>query len=174
MWYEHYLVISLAQDRNMNDQNFIQQAVDLAMENARSGGRPFGAIVVKNGTVIATGVNQIKLTNDPTAHAELSALREAGKVLANPNLENCVVYASGQPCPMCLAAMRMCGINRVVYAFSNNEAEPFGLSTAKIAQVLRMSPESQEGFTFVQVKPEQNHDLYKVWQKIQVGSVLTE
>lgn len=151
----------------MVDQDFIQQAVDLALENARSGGRPFAALVVKDGNVIATGVNQIKLTNDPTAHAELSALREAGKALTSPNLENCVVYASGQPCPMCLAAMRMSGIHRVVYAFSNIEAEPFGLSTAKIAQILRMPPESQEGFSFVQVKPKQDHDLYSLWQNLQ-------
>ena len=72
----------------MDDQKFIQKAVDLALENAKSGGRPFGAVIVKDGKVIATGVNQIKLTNDPTAHAELSALREAGKALASPNLEN--------------------------------------------------------------------------------------
>ena len=152
----------------MDDQKFIQKAVDLALENAKSGGRPFGAVIVKEGKVIATGVNQIKLTNDPTAHAELSALREAGKALASPNLENCVVYASGQPCPMCLAAMCMAGINRVFYAFSNQEAEPFGLSTERIAQILRTPPESQQEFTFVQVKPNHNHDLYELWAKQQV------
>ena len=152
----------------MDDQKFIQKAVDLALENAKSGGRPFGTVIVKDGKVIATGVNQIKLTNDPTAHAELSALREAGKALASPNLENCVVYASGQPCPMCLAAMRMAGINRVFYAFSNQEAEPFGLSTERIAQILRVPPESQQEFTFIQVKPNHNHDLYELWTKQQV------
>lgn len=152
----------------MDDQKFMQKAVDLALENAKSGGRPFGALIVKDGKVIATGVNQIKLTNDPTAHAELSALREAGKALASPNLENCVVYASGQPCPMCLAAMRMAGINRVFYAFSNQEAEPFGLSTERIAQILRVPPESQQELTFVQVKPNYNHDLYEVWRNKQI------
>ena len=152
----------------MDDQKFIQKAVDLALENAKSGGRPFGAVIVKDGKVIATGVNQIKLTNDPTAHAELSALREAGKALASPNLENCVVYASGQPCPMCLAAMRMAGINCVFYAFSNQDAEPFGLSTEHIAQILRVPPESQQELTFVQVKPNHNHDLYELWTKQQV------
>lgn len=152
----------------MDDQKFIQKAVDLALENAKSGGRPFGAVIVKDGKVIATGVNQIKLTNDPTAHAELSALREAGKALASPNLENCVVYASGQPCPMCLAAMRMAGVNRVFYAFSNQDAEPFGLSTERIAQILRTPPESQQEFTFAQVKPNHNHDLYEVWRNKQI------
>ncbi|WP_404231165.1 nucleoside deaminase [Acinetobacter venetianus] len=151
----------------MDDQLFIQKAVDLALENAKSGGRPFAALVVRNGEIIATGVNQIKLTNDPTAHAELSALREAGKTLGNPNLEDCIVYASGQPCPMCLAAMRMAGINQVRYAFSNADAEPFSLSTAKIAEMLRMPPEKQEGLIFKQITPLQNLDLYKVWQSYQ-------
>ncbi|MCR4530050.1 nucleoside deaminase [Acinetobacter venetianus] len=151
----------------MDDQLFIQKAVDLALENAKSGGRPFAALVVRNGEIIATGVNQIKLTNDPTAHAELSALREAGKTLGNPNLEDCIVYASGQPCPMCLAAMRMAGINQVRYAFSNADAEPFSLSTAKIAERLRMPPEKQEGLIFKQITPLQNLDLYKVWQSYQ-------
>lgn len=151
----------------MDDQLFIQKAVDLALENAKSGGRPFAALVVRNGEIIATGVNQIKLTNDPTAHAELLALREAGKTLGNPNLEDCIVYASGQPCPMCLAAMRMAGINQVRYAFSNADAEPFSLSTAKIAEMLRMPPEKQEGLIFKQITPLQNLDLYKVWQSYQ-------
>ena len=151
----------------MDDQLFIQKAVDLALENAKSGCRPFAALVVKNSEIIATGVNQIKLTNDPTAHAELLALREAGKTLGNPNLEDCIVYASGQPCPMCLAAMRMAGINQVRYAFSNADAEPFSLSTAKIAEMLRMPPEKQEGLIFKQITPLQNLDLYKVWQSYQ-------
>mgnify|MGYP005829119451 CR=1 FL=1 len=151
----------------MDDQLFIQKAVDLALENAKSGGRPFAALVVRNGEIIATGVNQIKLTNDPTAHAELSALREAGKTLGNPNLEDCIVYASGQPCPMCLAAMRMAGINQVRYAFSNADAEPFSLSTAKIAERLGIRPEKQEGLAFKQITPLQNLDLYKVWQSYQ-------
>ncbi|KXZ64416.1 nucleoside deaminase [Acinetobacter venetianus] len=151
----------------MDDQLFIQKAVDLALENAKSGGRPFAALVVKNSEIIAIGVNQIKLTNDPTAHAELSALREAGKTLGNPNLEGCIVYASGQPCPMCLAAMRMAGISQVRFAFSNADAEPFSLSTAKIAEMLRMPPEKQEGLAFKQITPLQNLDLYKVWQSYQ-------
>lgn len=89
----------------MSDKQFIQQAISLATENVKVGGRPFGAVIVKNGQVIAHAVNQITATNDPTAHAELLALREAGKVLGRAKLDDCVVYASGQPCPMCLAAM---------------------------------------------------------------------
>ena len=117
----------------MSDKQFIQQAISLATENVKVGGRPFGAVIVKNGQVIAHAVNQITATNDPTAHAELLALREAGKVLGRAKLDDCVVYASGQPCPMCLAAMRMAGISQIFYAYSNDDAQPYGLSTANIA-----------------------------------------
>ena len=79
------------------------------------------------------------------AHAELTAVHEACKVLQVRSLEGCVVYASGQSCPMCLAAMRMVGINRVVYAYSNQDTAPFGLSTEKIAHVLRTELHQQEG-----------------------------
>ncbi|HHZ6851404.1 TPA: nucleoside deaminase [Proteus mirabilis] len=104
----------------MSDKQFIQQAISLATKNVKVGGRPFGAVIVKNGQVIAHAVNQITATNDPTAHAELLALREAGKVLGRAKLDDCVVYASGQPCPMCLAAMRMAGISQIFYAYSNH------------------------------------------------------
>lgn len=84
-----------------SDADFLGQAVDLAMANVRDGGgRPFGALVVKDGEVIATGVNEIGATGDPTAHAELTAIRRAAQALGAPRLDGCVVYASGQPCPM--------------------------------------------------------------------------
>lgn len=151
----------------MDNQKFIQQAVDLALENVKRGGRPFAALVVKNNEIISTGINQIKLTNDPTAHAELLALREAGRLLSTPNLEDSRVYASGQPCPMCLAAIRMAGISKVFFAFSNTDAEPFGLSTAKIAELLRVEPQFQEGLEFTQLKSNHCSDLYAIWQRQQ-------
>lgn len=115
-----------------NDQHFLRAAIALAQVNVARGGRPFGAIVAKDGAVIATGVNEILATNDPTAHAEMSAIRSASQELRSSDLSGCVVYASGQPCPMCIAAMRMAGIDAVTFAYSNEDAEPFGLSTAEI------------------------------------------
>ncbi|MGH6999725.1 MAG: nucleoside deaminase, partial [Phenylobacterium sp.] len=113
------------------EAEFLAQAVDQAMANVlNSGGRPFGAVVVRDGEVIATGVNEIGATGDPTAHAELTAMRRAAQALGVPRLDGCVVYASGQPCPMCLAAMHMTGVAAVRFCYSNDEAEAFGLSTA--------------------------------------------
>lgn len=118
---------------------FLQEAIDLSVANISEGGRPFGAVVVKYGRVISRGVNEISITNDPTAHAEMLAVRAASQVLQSPLLEGCTVYASGHPCPMCLAAMRMAGISEVCYAFTNQEAEPYGLSTAAIYEELGMT-----------------------------------
>ncbi|EKT59918.1 nucleoside deaminase [Providencia sneebia] len=149
----------------MSDKKFIEQAIQLAKQNIDAGGRPFGAVVVKNDKVIATGVNQMLELSDPTAHAELLALREAGRILGNVKLNDCVVYASGQPCPMCLAAMRMSGITRIVYAYSNDDAEAYGLSTASIASILREEPQNQPGLDFIQLKPDEQQMplLYQYW-----------
>jgi tRNA(Arg) A34 adenosine deaminase TadA len=153
----------------MSDNLFLQQAITLARENVEAGGRPFAALVVCNGEVVAKGTNQMLALSDPTAHAELMALRQAGKALGRVRLEDCIVYASGQPCPMCLAAMRMAGISQIYYAYSNQDAEPFGLSTEAIAEALRVAPQQQSGLTFKQLKPqhEEQPALYRFWHTSQ-------
>jgi tRNA(Arg) A34 adenosine deaminase TadA len=113
-------------------ETFLREAIRLAQANMEAGGRPFGAVIVRDGKVIATGVNEILTTNDPTSHAELNAIRAASQALGRPSLAGCAVYASGHPCPMCMAAMRLAGVTQVAYAYSNDDGEPFGLSTAAI------------------------------------------
>jgi tRNA(Arg) A34 adenosine deaminase TadA len=114
-------------------QRFLTQAVALANENVRERrGRPFGAVLVKDRQVLATGVNEIAVTGDPTAHAELQAIRTACRTTGAVRLDGCVMFASGHPCPMCLTAMYLTGIRQVYCAFSNEIGEPFGLSTAQI------------------------------------------
>ncbi|KKD00523.1 nucleoside deaminase [Photobacterium halotolerans] len=147
---------------------FLSQAILLAEKNVKEGGRPFGAVVVKDQQVIATGVNRMQAECDPTAHAELLALREAGKALKSPRLDGCQVYASGQPCPMCLAAMRMSGVTEIVFAYSNEQAESFGLSTAAIARELSV-PVEQQSWAVITHQPdpaavEAEHHLYHQWQ----------
>ncbi|MBT8769175.1 nucleoside deaminase [Metapseudomonas boanensis] len=119
------------------ENNFLEQAVELARQNVENGGRPFGALLVRDGQVLARAVNEMHLDQDPTAHAELQAIRAASQQLG-PRLDGCVIYASGQPCPMCLAAMHLCGVERVVFAAANAEGEPFGLSTAAIYQQMAL------------------------------------
>lgn len=148
--------------------HFLAEAIQLANDNVRGGGRPFGAVVVRDGLVISRGVNEILATNDPTSHAELNALRAASQSLGTPNLAGCEVYASGQPCPMCMAAMRMAGITRVRYAYANEDAEPFGLSTAAIyADLAKPFAEQSMDIRYEPISPEPT--LYRAWKDAQQG-----
>ncbi|WP_375409117.1 nucleoside deaminase [uncultured Methylobacterium sp.] len=113
-------------------ETYLREAVDLAVLNVAEGGRPYGAVIVRDGAVIVRAANGIHVTNDPTDHAELRALREAGRQLGSPKLDGCVVYASGRPCPMCHAAMRLAGIREAYFAYSAEEAEAHGLLGAGI------------------------------------------
>jgi len=153
----------------MSDVNrFLCEAIELAHANIARGGRPFGAVVVKNGEVIASGVNEIHGTNDPTAHAELTAIRAASRKLGSPNLEGCAVYASGHPCPMCMAAMRMAGVGEVAYAYSNEDGAPYGLSTAAVYTDLA-KPFAKQTMTirYQPVRLERHPDIYADWKRNQ-------
>ena len=109
--------------------SFMREAVHLAQQNRAQGAHPFGAVLTQNGQRVAIGINEVAQTCDPTSHAEMQALRAAGAQLQQPRLDGCVVYASGYPCPMCLAAMVNSGIQEVYYAFDNADAAPYGMSS---------------------------------------------
>ena len=145
-----------------SDEFYLQRAVALAASNVASGGRPFAALLVKNGEVIVEAVNTIHISQDPTAHAELLAIRAASQQLG-PRLEGCVIYASGQPCPMCLSAMHLCGVTRVVYAASNQQGEPFGLSTAAIYQQLAL-PLSEQKLAIQHIPQPAMVEIYSDWK----------
>lgn len=147
------------------EERFLQEAIALAQTNVEAGGRPFGAVVVRNGSIVATGVNEILRTNDPTSHAELNAIRAASQTLGSASLAGCTVYASGQPCPMCMAAMRMAGIGEVIYAYSNDDAAPYGLSTAAIyADLVKPFSEQSMSIRYEPVRLESRTDLYVDWK----------
>lgn len=151
-----------------NERRFLCEAIELAHANVENGGRPFGAIVVKDGDVLATGVNEIHSTNDPTAHAELMAIRAASQKLGSANLEGCAVYASGHPCPMCIAAMRLAGVREIAYAYSNEDGTPFNLSTAAVyAELAKPFSEQSIKISYVPVRLESRTDLYADWKRRQ-------
>lgn len=145
---------------------WLRQALELARANVHKGGRPFGAVIVKDGKVIATAVNEIHATNDPTSHAELNAIRKASAALGSPRLDGCAVYASGQPCPMCQAAMYLTGVSSYAYAYSNEEAEAFGLSTADLAAELAKPLDAQSiSAMHIPVRLADGEHLYELWKK---------
>lgn len=149
-----------------NDEYYLNRAVELAARNVAEGGRPFGAVLVKNDQVQVEAVNSIHLSQDPTAHAEMLAIRSASQQLG-ARLDGCVIYASGQPCPMCLSAMYLCGISRVVYAASNEQGEPFGLSTAAINRQMAL-PLGDQALPLQHLGRPAMVGIYRDWQARQV------
>ena len=115
---------------------YIRRAIELAERNIDMGGGPFGAVIVKDGQVIAEASNQVTVDNDPTAHAEIVAIREAGRKLNNFDLSGCVIYTSCEPCPMCLGAIYWARIAEIWYASGREDAEAAGFDDSLIYEEL--------------------------------------
>lgn len=148
----------------MSEERYMREALDLARANIKAGGRPFGAVLVYQGQVLASAVNEIHSTQDPTAHAEMQAIRKASHALGQARLDGAEIYATGHPCPMCLAAMHLCGIERAWFAYDNAEGEPYGLSTAAVyAQMAR--PPQQQSLPLRALKPSDEAGLYLEWKQ---------
>ncbi len=105
------------------DLQFMREAIRLSIENVKNGGGPFGAVIVRNGEIIATGVNRVTANNDPTAHAEVSAIRAACTKLKTFKLDDCTIYSSCEPCPMCLSAIYWAGISKIFFAGTKIDAK---------------------------------------------------
>ena len=122
------------------DQSLIQKVIELAVENVRRDGGPFAALVVKAGVVIATGCNQVTRTNDPTAHAEVVAIREACRVLGDFQLAGCDLYTSCEPCPMCLGAIYWARPERVFFLATHADASAAGFDDTLIYRQFEVPP----------------------------------
>ena len=144
------------------DERFMKEAIRLSAQAVAHGNEPFGAVLVKNDQILVEAVNSIHLTQDPTAHAELLAIRSASQQLG-ARLDGCVIYASGHPCPMCLSAMHLCGVSRVVYGASNEQGEPYGLSTAAIYQQMAL-PVGEQALPVLHLEQPAMVDIYRDWQ----------
>ena len=142
--------------------SFLKQAIELAVENVRRDGGPFGALVVKNGVVIATGANQVTRTNDPTAHAEVVAIREACRVLGDFQLPGCDLYASCEPCPMCLGAIYWARPARVFFAATHTDAAAAGFDDALIYEQLRI-PGSEREIPMLRVVDPSSSEPFDEW-----------
>jgi tRNA(Arg) A34 adenosine deaminase TadA len=126
---------------NEQDREFLRMAVELARRGVESGmGGPFGCVIVKDGSVVGKGCNEVTSRNDPTAHAEIVAVRNACRHLASFQLTGCDVYASCEPCPMCLGALYWARPKRVMYASSRDEAASAGFDDALIYREIGQEP----------------------------------
>lgn len=126
-------------DFSKEDARFMQIAIDLSVENVSRGGGPFGAVIVKDGEVVATGANRVVPNNDPTAHAEVSAIRQACSELGTFKLDGCTIYSSCEPCPMCLSAIYWSGISRLCYGNTKNDAAAIDFDDSFIYDQLHLS-----------------------------------
>ena len=134
----------------------------MAVENVRRDGGPFAALVVKDGIVIATGCNQVTRTNDPTAHAEIVAIREACRVLGDFQLSGCEVYTSCEPCPMCLGALYWARPERVYFAAAQADAAAAGFDDSFIYKEIGSPPESR-AIPMVRVPDDQAQLPFAEW-----------
>jgi guanine deaminase len=130
--------------KKINHKKFLQMTVDLAVKSVKNGGGPFGAVIVKNGKIIAKASNGVTLSNDPTAHAEVSAIRAACAKLKNFELENCVIYASAEPCPMCLGAIYWARPKALYYAAGKNTAAAAGFDDSFIYKEIVLPEEKRK------------------------------
>lgn len=125
-------------DYTMEDAGFMEQAIRLSEENIDKGGGPFGAVIVRNGKVVATGVNSVVPNNDPTAHAEVNAIRSACKTLGTFKLDGCTIYSSCEPCPMCLSALYWAGVSRICYGNTKSDAKAIDFDDSFIYDQLEL------------------------------------
>lgn len=119
------------------DRRFMKMACDLACENVEQGGGPFGAVIVKDGEVIAAAGHSVTLDNDPTAHAEINAIRRACSITRSVKLDGCVIYSNCKPCSMCLSALYRAGISRIYYATTAADADSILFGDEVISKEIR-------------------------------------
>ncbi len=144
---------------------FMRQAITLATENVTGGrGGPFGAVVVKDGRVIATGVNRVTASNDPTAHAEVMAIRSACQRLGTFLLEGCDVYTSCEPCPMCLAAIYWARCRAVFYGNTAADAARAGFDDEFLYQQISR-PISERSLPMAQMLAGEAQASFAAWQE---------
>lgn len=144
---------------------FMEKAIALATENVTSGrGGPFGAVIVRDGRVVATGVNLVAATNDPTAHAEVTAIRNAATALATFDLAGCEIYSSCEPCPMCLAAIYWSRCDAIFYGNTSADAAAAGFDDAFLYEEVKL-PLSQRRIPTINLLREQAISNFEAWRK---------
>jgi guanine deaminase len=141
---------------------FMQRAIALAHENIRAGGGPFAAVVVKNSCVVAEGVNRVTATNDPTAHAEVVAIRAACQALRTFQLTACDLYTSCEPCPMCLGAIYWARPARIFYAGTARDAAAAGFDDAFIYDELKL-PHVSRRIPMTGMLREEGIGIFNAW-----------
>ena len=146
------------------NKSFIALAIQLALDNIGHGGGPFGAVITRNNEIIATGTNQVTNNNDPTAHAEIMAIRNACQTLGSYQLTDCQIFVNCEPCPMCLGAIYWARISKLFFATSRHDAAALGFSDEEIYNEISR-PLAQRKIITRQIKDPKAHEIFTAWSK---------
>jgi len=143
---------------------FMQRAIDLSIESIDSGGGPFGSVIAKGDEIISEGMNRVTVNNDPTAHGEITAIRQACKKLNTFDLTGYELYTNCEPCPMCLSAIYWSHIDKVYYANTRDDAHKIDFLDPVIYTELQKSNEEKK-IRMVQMMREEGLKAFKIWDK---------
>ena len=144
----------------------MRKAIALSLENIKNGGGPFGAVIVKDEKIISTGVNRVTSNIDPTAHAEVNAIRKASKKLRTFDLSGCEIYTSCEPCPMCLGAIYWAHIEKMYYGNTKSDAKNIGFDDSFIYEEIALKPENRLVKT-IQLLPDEAIKAFEAWKNVE-------
>ena len=147
----------------MNNEQLMRRAIALSIESVNSGEGPFGAVIARNGEIVAEGSNNVTLHHDPTAHAEVSAIREACRKLETFDLSGCDIYTSCEPCPMCLGAIYWAHIDKIYYANDRRDAADIGFDDDFIYQEIALKPTERTKPSEILLR-EEAIEAFKQWE----------
>jgi tRNA(Arg) A34 adenosine deaminase TadA len=143
---------------------FMKRAIQLSIDSVKNGGGPFGAVIVKNEKIIAEGSNKVTSTNDPTAHGEIVAIREACKKINNFNLSGFEIYSTAEPCPLCLSAIYWARINKIYYANSREDARKIDFDDSLIYSELKKNINERK-IPMIQMMRDEALKAFELWDK---------
>jgi len=148
---------------DLNDEKFMRRAIELSIENViLRGGGPFGCVIVKDGNIVAEGYNRVTATNDPTAHAEVTAIRNACQKLNSFQLDDCIIYTSCEPCPMCLGAIYWARPKAVYYANTKTDAAAILFDDNFIYKEIELGIQNRK-LPFKQIMNKEALEAFKMW-----------
>lgn len=147
----------------MKKEDFMRKAIELSIENVKNGGGPFGAVIVKDGEIVATGVNRVTANHDPTAHAEVSAIRAACQKLDTFDLSGCEIYTSCEPCPMCLGAIYWAHLDKIYYGNNKADAARIGFDDSFIYDELALKREDRKK-AMEELLPDEAIAAFQAWE----------
>ena len=150
---------------NVMNTKFLREAIRLSLEKMEAGeGGPFGAVVVRNGEIVGRGWNRVTSTNDPTAHAEILAIRDACRRLETFSLAGCEIYSSCEPCPMCFAAIFWARLDRIYYAATSKDATAAGFDDAPLYEQFTL-PSDSRSIQMVQDLRQEACEVFDAWMQ---------